>query len=195
MPLPQLPMVAWNPRVSWLVAESLQSLPLSVCMSTCPSCKDTSHWILGSPQCSMSSTNFMCKDAISKVGHLVKLQVDMNSGSMLFSSYRQLLPLSGQSSAQGSWTQGCLWKTEAGCPTPGCRGNGQEQMDTHELLPDLVPFFLLPCVSLAPDSTRVLARMRRPSPGSWSHGVRSTCSTSGGSSSRNTTSLSTKPLR
>ena len=96
MALPQLPMVAWNPCVSWLVAASLQSLPLSVCMYTCPSRKDNSHWILGSPQCSMSSTNFMCKDTISTVGHLVKLQVDMNSGSMLFSSYRQLLPLSGQ---------------------------------------------------------------------------------------------------
>ena len=80
--------------------------------------------------------------------------------------------------------------------TPGCRGKGAEQIDGHPRAPTWPSLFLLlPCVSLSPDSTRVPARMRRPSPGSWSHEVRSTCSTSGGSSSRNTTSLSTKPLR
>lgn len=68
-------------------------------------------------------------------------------------------------------------------------------MDTQESLPDLALFLLLPCVSLCPGSARVLARMRRPSRESWSPGVRSICSTSGGSSLRNTTSLSTKPLR
>lgn len=77
----------------------------------------------------MTSTHYMCKDPISKLGHLVRFQVDLNLGGILFSSYRLVLPVWPVPGTREAGS-GLLVEDRGRIPHPGLEGK-ERQADRH----------------------------------------------------------------